>query len=213
MIPFHVYMLALTLLVGLVRSVWRCPPPLRIVAFLLVPALIAELTHPLRLFGLNGQNTPVMNIYVLLELLCMALVFRLAFNRARHRKLVLITVLPAIGSWAFDLYRYGNLDSFYAHSYGAILLAYILWCLLYFKELLSETHVGSPLSDPFFWVSTGVFFFSLGMFLYIAAFVYIGYNADPKYSVLWDNLANVLNTAQYLCFIMAFFSGRRRIYA
>ncbi|RYZ22871.1 MAG: hypothetical protein EOO16_07210 [Chitinophagaceae bacterium] len=209
-LPFQVYMLLVCALIGVFR--WpQLDKPVRILVALLLVGLLNELATPLHLIPGEKRNAYRMSIYVLIETAILAWLFSLVLLRQGHRRWVLVLAGICAVSWLVEAMWLKRIGLFVSNTYCICLLSYVAWTLLYFKEVLLEEEEREGLvSRPMFWISTGLLFFSLGMFVYVAALVYVGFRPEARYTALWDNLTNVINSVFYLCLIVGFVSARRR---
>jgi len=96
------------------------------------------------------------------------------------------------------------------HSYTMILgaLFMIIFCGLFFYELLLDPREDQLLKDPGFWVSTGILFYYLGDLSYDILFNLLQKYATNTGWKLFINIDNNLTLILYTCFIIAFLCKR-----
>lgn len=83
------------------------------------------------------------------------------------------------------------------------ILGVLLFCVLYFAELLKQDQIVNPLSIPVFWICCGLFIFNLGEFVY--GFGIAKLAKDPKaWNAIFQTLNSNLNVVLYSCISVAF---------
>ncbi|MCB2408046.1 hypothetical protein [Hymenobacter lucidus] len=162
---------------------------------------------PIELVGiglmlLHRNNLFLMPIYAVGECLLLALVYRHTLHLATFTRLV-----PwLVGGFA----AYALADSLLAPGLtqfrpGQQVIQSILvlgFVALYFRKLLNELRVEQPTREPMFWVSTGLFVYSLG-YLQIALFsnYLLRYSLQLNMSI-WA-VHSLLYIVLHLCFGIA----------
>jgi hypothetical protein len=93
------------------------------------------------------------------------------------------------------------------HQFKSIILligniSAILFCCLYFYELLVVEERINLVKEPMFWISTGIFLFNLGEFLYSAFFKLLRQQGWDNGTKLFKAINNNLILVLYLCIII-----------
>jgi hypothetical protein len=96
------------------------------------------------------------------------------------------------------------------HSYTMVVgsIFMVIFCGLYFYELLLNPLEGALFRDPMFWISTGILFFYLGDLSYDILFNLLQKYATNTSGKLFQNINNNLILMLYSCFIIAFLCRR-----
>lgn len=154
------------------------------------------------------KNAWLFNISTTVEFLFYAYIFQLELRDPTLKKaasrfiilypvLVLLNLLFVQGFWVF-------------HSYTMVVgsIFMIIFCSLYFFELLQHPLEGELRKDPMFWFSTGVLFFYLGDLSYNLLFNLLQTYAVTTGRMLFQSINNNLILMLYSCFIIAFLCRR-----
>lgn len=194
-------MLTTAMVVSIVSN--KSHPSLRIISFLLIAGVVAELTVNIIYYGFNypAENYRfVYHIYVPLEYVIFSYYFYL---RVEHNllksiivKSIMVYLLLVIGG-KLTGFEISNLPSWDYNLSGFLILLWALGTLFTLKPIAHT----SIFKLPVFWVCLGVTIFYPGIFLYngISASV----DAEVK-EVLRLVLVKGFNYVLYACFIVAF---------
>jgi len=181
--------------------------PLRLFPFFLFFIVLVEFTGRYIRMVLLQTNAWLYNISTTLEFVFYAYIFVLqlrdpALKKATSRFMVIYPLLVLLNLLFVQGFRQ-------FHSYTMVVgsIFMIIFCCLYFYELLLNPLEGDLLRDPMFWISTGILFFYLGDLSYNLLF-----NLLQKYAVntgkLFQSINNNLILMLYSCFIIAFLCKR-----
>lgn len=112
----------------------------------------------------NIRNLYLYHILTPLQYSVLALVFYKALTGAEQRSAVLLSIpLYLLVSLLITLYLEGPSEyNSYALSIKNGLI--ICWTLLYYKDVFEGLKITRLNREPMFWISTGLFFYSLGSF-------------------------------------------------
>jgi len=198
---FH-YIIALGVLVGFIRyknlnSVLKTLPPF------LVLTLFVESATPLRLIRFHGNNAWFFNIFTTIEFLYYSSVFYFILQSAFQKKVIFLIALFFLAFAGINILFIQGFYKFHTISYrvGAVMI--VVWCFLYFRQLLQSSEYIILIRNSFFWITIGLLFFYLGYFFYFSAFDYIVYNKISFNLKLWIIISNILNILLYSCFLIA----------
>jgi hypothetical protein len=182
--------------------------PFRAFPFFLFFIILVELAGRYISMVLYHRNAWLYNISTTVEFVFYAYIFGLqlkdpAFKKATSRFMIFYPMLVLLNL----LFIQGFLRF---HSYtmviGSILM--IIFCCLYFYELLQNPQEGDLLRDPMFWISTGILFFYLGDLSYNLLFNLLQEYAANTGGKLFQSINNNLILMLYTCFIIAFLCRR-----
>lgn len=84
----------------------------------------------------------------------------------------------------------------------------IVFCCLFFYELLVDESRRHLLREPMFWIATGVLLFNVGEFLYDAFYRLLRQNGWDKGTKLFEAINNNLVLVLYLCIIIGLLCAR-----
>lgn len=190
-------------IVGIVRFSKLYPRYIKyLIPFLLI-SIFAEAATPLKLIHFTKSNHWFFNLYTTFEFLFYAFLFFQVFHKKVHRTLVLyLTTLGVLGIIVNVLFIQG-MNNFHSYSYRLTLLIVIIWSLIYFRSLMQTNLEVALVRIPMFWIATGLFLFSLGIFFYFNAFDYIAYKNLDYSRQLWKIITRSLNVMLYTCFLLS----------
>jgi hypothetical protein len=149
------------------------------------------------------RNLYIYHLLVPVQYSLLAVIYAYAIENTIMKKVILISVPLFIATSALFASTIQPLTAYnsYAASIKNILLT--VWVLCYYRELFVLLHVSHIEREPFFWISTGILFYSLGDFFVEGLMNYlISHNralAEKMYYVYF-----LLNLLLYFTFMMAF---------
>ncbi|HEX9513530.1 MAG TPA: hypothetical protein VF939_23730 [Puia sp.] len=154
------------------------------------------------------QNTWFYNITTTVEFVFYAYIFELelqdpALKKTASRFMIIYPLLVLLNLLFVQGFRQ-------FHSYTMVIgtIFMIIFCGLYFYELLLNPLEGQLRRDPMFWISTGILFFNLGGLSYDILFNLLQKYATNTSGKLFQNINNNLILMLYSCFIIAFLCRR-----
>jgi len=125
------------------------------------------------------------------------------------KKAVIITAIIFSIFACINVFLIQGFYRFHTISYrvGAVMI--VVWCFLYFRQLMHSSERIILIKNSFFWMSTGLLFFYLGFFFYFSAFDYIVYKKIKFSKDLWNIISETLNILLYSCFVIALICPRK----
>ncbi|HTI11133.1 MAG TPA: hypothetical protein VL832_21325 [Puia sp.] len=175
--------------------------------FLFIIVLVEFAGRYIRMVLLH-KNAWLYNISTTLEFVFYAYIFQLqlrdpALKKAASRFMFIYPILVLLNL----LFVQGFMQF---HSYTMVLgsIAMIVFCCLYFYELLQNPLEGELRRDPMFWISSGILFFYLGDLSYNLLFNLLQKYAANNGGRLFQSINNNLILMLYSCFIIAFLCRR-----
>jgi len=177
---------------------------LRLFPFFLLFIVLVELIGRYIHAVLLQENAWLYNVSTTIEFLFYAYIFESQLRDATFKKstvrfmlfyplLVLLNLLFVQGFRHFHTYTM---------VVGSIFM--VIFCGLYFYELLLNPLEGELRRDPMFWISTGILFFYLGDLSYNLLFTLLQKYAKNTSGKLFQNINNNLILMLYSCYIIAF---------
>jgi len=156
-------------LIVFVRAIWRKKQPnsVKLLGLLSLIASLTELATLILYEAYRINPNPVVNVYVLLQLVLVILVFRSAYTKPLFKTLAALGITLFIAFAVIDVFFLKGITAINANLFTVSAMASILYSALYFYQLVEE------LSEPFierifmFWFSTSVFlYFGTNLFLF-----------------------------------------------
>ena len=169
-----------------------------------------ELTGRYLRTELRQPNAWLYNISVPVEFLFYGFIFYLHYNRNSFIQLAkFFLILFAVFALCNILFIQGfqkfNTNILKVGSFSMIILA-----CLYFTELLSRNERINLLREPMFWLTTGVFLFNTGEFLYSLFSDYLIKNHLDKTRKIFSSINNKLIWVLYTCIVISIICTRPR---
>lgn len=183
--------------------------PIRLFPFFLFFIVGVELTgRYLKILFPAYHNGWLYNISTTIEFIFYAYIFEKqlrspALRKAASRFMLVYPLLVLLNLLFVQGFRQ-------FHSYTMVVgsISMIIFCSLYFYELLLNPLEGDLRRDPMFWISTGILFFYLGDLSYDILFNLLQKYATNTSGKLFQNINNNLILMLYSCFIIAFLCRR-----
>lgn len=196
------YIIATGVIIAFVRF-RRLESLLRTLSFFLLLTFLVECATPLRLIRFHGNNSWFFNIFTTIEFLYYSFIFYQLFQSRSLKKGVAITTGLFLIFTCINILFIQGFKKFHTISYrvGAVMI--IVWCCLYFRQLMQSSEYIVLARNPYFWISTGLLFFYLGFFFYFSAFDYIVYRKVKFSLALFNVISDTLNILLYSCFVIA----------
>ena len=157
---------------------------------------------------LRHHNSWLFNISTTVEFVFYAYIFSLHLQNPAYKKLAqgfMIIYPPLALLNIFFIQGFFNWHS-YTIALGSVFM--VIFCSLFFYELLLNPVEEELGKDPMFWIATGVFFFYLGDLSYNLFFNLLTTHASDTAKKLFQSINNNLTLILYSCFIMAFLCKR-----
>jgi hypothetical protein len=156
--------------------------------------------------ALHYKNAWFYNISTTLEFIFYARIFSLTlrdplFKKAAGRFMVVYPILVLMNI-AF-IQGFTEFHS-YTNALGSVFM--VIFCCLFFYELLLNPLEGELRKEPMFWISTGILFFYLGNLSFDLLYNLLKNDATGR--DLFKSINNNLILILYSCFIIAFLCQR-----
>jgi hypothetical protein len=154
--------------------------------------------------SIAGSNAVSLNLFTTIEFIFYGwLFYNEAQSNARRKKIVYLAIAMITGVVINMLFFQSPLK-FHSYSYllGSIII--IIFCLWFFKDLMSGERFVELLSYRMFWVSSGLLFFYMGMFVCFTLFEVLSTQILTNYFIIFNILMNVFNIILYTCFTISF---------
>jgi len=201
-ISVYLYIIAISIIVGLVRFRALSPSLIRWFIPFLVATLAVEITG-LVMWTHRLNNNKMYNIFTSIEFIFYSLLFRSVIEDSSIKKIILSAIFVYPILFLINTAFIQNFSHFHTITYRIGSIMVVTWCYLYFRQLmLSEKYI-SLFRNPLFWISTGLLFFYTGFFFWMSADVLFFVNV-PVDGTLWFILSDTLNALLYTCFLISF---------
>lgn len=153
-----------------------------------------------------GNNIIFLNIWIFLSvtIFIKILASKISFISKKHEYLLLVIFL-FVALMNLFLWQGFNVYNTYSINIGSIIIVILVF--LHFKSLLDNPNI-SIVSNPFFWISTGLLIFYVGGFLvntFMNFLIRVDYVAAKDIFII----LNILNCLAYSLFILALYIDLR----
>jgi hypothetical protein len=211
--PIYQYIIITSAVIGIIRFPQIKLKAIQVLIILLLLTVIAETLPSFKLIQIvkiNDSNHWFYNIFTVIEFLLYTYIFSLAITNAKIKSIMRWSIPTFLIVAAINIFFIQKFYKFHTISYriGAVMI--VIWCYLYFRQLLQLEEDIVLAKNPMFWVSTGLLFFYLGFFVYMSAFDVIVYKNLSYNKDLWHGISYSLNTLLYCCFLIALLCPPRR---
>ncbi|HEV8287289.1 MAG TPA: hypothetical protein VGQ09_23435 [Chitinophagaceae bacterium] len=197
------YIIIIAAIIGMVRFQCLHPYYIKWLVLLLILTIIAELFPAFKIIRFRGSNHWWFNIFTVIEFLAYSYIFSRAITNPKTITIIRWSIPGYFVIAIANIFFIQGFHKFHTISYriGAIMI--VVWCYLYFRQLLQSEQEIVLFKNPMFWISTGLLFFYLGFFVYMSAFDLIVYKKIGYNKELWRGISYSLNTLLYSCFLIA----------
>ncbi len=208
-IDFYNYIILACIGIGLIRFQRMKLLP-RTLPFFLLITLFVECATPLSLIHFSGSNHWFFNLFTTLEFVYYSFLFYCYLRSKKQKRVVLVMLMLFLTFTVVNVLFIQGMHRFHTISYrvGAVMI--VVWCFLYFRQLMRSEGYLVLVKDPFFWISTGLLFFYMGFFFYFSAFDYIVYKKIAYEAQLWSIISNTLNILLYTSFGIALLCPKKK---
>ncbi len=201
-ISFYLYIIAISIIVGLAFFKRLNPPVIRwFVPFLILTLAVEICGMWLRFHHTN--NARLYNVFTSIEFMFYSLVFRQAVDNIRLKKVILYAAIIFPFLVLLNIIFLQPFTKFHTITFRAGSVMVITWCYLYFRQLMRSEEFAPLFKNPFFWISTGLLFFYAGSFFFMSSdllmYINLPYNSD-----FWFALNDTLNIILYTAFLISF---------
>lgn len=210
--PYYIYLIPILfgIMVSLRAFSQKWPTPYRILSILLLVTLLIELCaifwmwdwwYRVDWWHYKDNNTWIYNAGLLIRLVLFLWLYHSILTSVKVRRLVRqiggLALLLLVGIY---ILRPLQPATAYFLVFNPVL---ILLAVLYFRQLLQDDKVIRLQSDPFVWVSVGVFFYHAATLpFYIIINSYVHHDLTQALSAMHYN--DVFNILMYTLFLIAF---------
>ncbi len=134
---------------------------LRIAGFTALATLLVDV-YAAYLLSHDTNNNYLYHILIPIQYVLLSLMFYKELSAPIVRKSILSTLPIFIFAVVFITLRLQSIIEY--SSYTRVLKNVLLacWCLLYYREVFLGLRINRLETEPMFWISTGLFFYSLG---------------------------------------------------
>jgi len=178
----------------------------RLFAFFLLFIVVVELVGDYTGRVLHYNNAWLYNISTTLEFIFYAHIFSRTLRNPVYKRITLgfMVVFPMLMVLNMAFIQGFTEFHSYTNALGSVLM--VIFCCLFFYELLLNPLEGELHKVPMFWVSTGILFFYLGDLSF--DLLYNLLKNDAMGRDLFKSINNNLILILYSCFIIAFLCQR-----
>lgn len=160
---------------------------------------------------LHESNAWLYNISVPVEFLFYGFLFYLHYTKKLVLQivgafLILFSIFAISNILFIQGYEKFNTNILKIGSFSMILLS-----CLYFTELLSRDVQSNLFAEPMFWLTTGVFLFNTGEFLYTLFSDYLIKNHLDKTRLIFSSINNKLIWVLYTCLIISIICTEKKL--
>ena len=119
---------------------------------------------------INTDNSFLYNLLTIIQFTFWYIIFYKNFKTISPKRLTKYLGIIFLLFAFFNLFFFQSF--FYFNNYTLIVGAFItiLLCCLMFYQILNDKSVINPISYPFFWITSGAFFFFTGTFFYFSLY-------------------------------------------
>lgn len=158
---------------------------------------------------LHEKNGWLLNISTTLEFIFYAYIFSQTLRGPLYKKITLgfMVFYPMLVVLNMTFIQGFIEFHSYTNALGSVLM--VIFCSLFFYELLLNPLEGELHKVPMFWVSTGILFFYLGDLSFDLLYNLLKYDAMGR--DLFKSINNNLILILYSCFIIAFLCQRNLV--
>jgi hypothetical protein len=205
-LPFFIYIELAAFIISLLTYNSLKGTAFRPFPFFLLFIVMVELTGTYMAKVLHQQNAWLLNISTTLEFIFYAYIFSQTLRNPAFKKMTLgfIAFFPILVALNM-IFIQGFMEFHsYTNALGSVLM--VIFCSLFFYELLLNPLEGELHKVPMFWVTTGILFFYLGDLSF--DLLYNLLKNDAMGRDLFKSINNNLILILYSCFIIAFLCQR-----
>jgi hypothetical protein len=180
------------------------PASVWLLGLLLIVSALADLTSVLVYSYFHINPNPVVSSYALLQLLILSLLYRTEYTSTTLKRL---TDAVSVAFTVFAIINFvfiQGTEAFNTATFTVSSIVLIIFCLLYFYQVIQELPEPNIERMVMFWVGAGVFFyFGTNLILFITVDRMVA-EADESFLISWG-LHNGSNTIKNIIFTIAFY--------
>lgn len=167
-ISIYLYILAIAIITGAFRYKKLYPQFIRWMVPFLALSLAVEITG--LVMSKNGiQNLWMYNFFTSFEFVFYSLLFRKVLNSDFVKKIINYTVVAYLVLFLLNIIFVQGFTKYHTITYRIGSVMVVIWCYLYFRQLMRSAGYVSLFKEPLFWITTGLLFFYTGFFFYMSA--------------------------------------------
>lgn len=202
-LSFYLYILAAATITGALR--WRRlrPAILKLFVPFLTLSLAVEITG-LVTSRMNIRNLWMFNFFTCFEFVFYSYIYSKLLENRNWVRIIryCIVIYPCL--FLGNILFIEGFFKFHTITYRIGSVMVVVWCYLYFKELMRSPGYTSVFRNPIFWISTGLLFFYTGFFFYMSAGYILLYTKLAINRFVWEAISGTLNTLLYTSFLISF---------
>jgi hypothetical protein len=193
-------LMLLSILTGLYR-IRNLGKAQKVILSLVIVSLITEIIS--RLFWSWDKNTfPIFHIYALIEYCLLIWIFMIAFDVARIRKVLWLSILIIWGFGIINVLFFQPLKEPNTNVTTSASIIYITMSVTYFFWVLSKMKYKRIEQSALFWFNIGVLAYFSGSLLLFSFADWLAHNSILDTINVWV-VHIILNFIHYLCFNIA----------
>lgn len=201
----YLYFIGLSVAAGLISLKNGLTLPLKLLLIFLCYTLANELI----VFFIKGSNHWLYNIYYYIRFPLLSAIYLQLLVTPVLKKIIIGFLLSLPVWFALSYYQVGGIHKLHTATLLAGSVAIVFMSTSYLYELLRYPNEGSLFQKPFFWISTGLLFYFLGIIPYMGSINYLVKNHMALAMQLY-NIIDILNLVMYTLFVVAFISTWNR---
>ncbi|HTR28585.1 MAG TPA: hypothetical protein VMH27_04915 [Puia sp.] len=202
-IDFYFYIIAAALIAGIVRYRSIQPAVLRLLlpflAFTLIMEVIGKIT-----VKMHVQNHWIFNFFTCCEFLFYSYIYSKLLADPKWVRVVRYGMIAYPVLFVANISFGEGFNHFHTITYRVGSVMIVIWCYLYFRQIMRSEAFESVLRVPAFWISTGLLFFYTGFFFYMSAAYILMYTKLVIDKIVWYAISGTLNAILYGSFLIAF---------
>jgi len=202
-ISIYLYIIAISIIVGLVRFNELKPTFLKWMVPFLLLTLAVEITG-LIMSRHDIYNLWMYNFFTSFEFVFYSLLYRAILANSFVKKIIVYAVIVYLVLFVINISFIQGFYKLHTITYRIGSIMAVTWCYLYFRQLMKSEIYIPVFRDPLFWISTGLLFFYAGFFFYMTAGDIVLYAHIPYNTLVWDVISDSLNALLYTCFLISF---------
>lgn len=174
--------------------------------FLLLTIGIEYTGHYLRSVGQN--NISLYNFFTVFEFVFYMILISIILRNIKAKKVIRISAFAYAAISISNILFFQGMKTFHTITYSLGCLLIVAVCIYYFLELFRSPRSVSLMSDPAFWICSGLlFFYCCGFPLY----AFINFWAKVKWMAInFQKIVGILNIFLYSLFTIAFLCSKIR---
>lgn len=210
-IPFYIYIIGFSLLVGIINFRWLKPCRLQVFVPFLALTLGMELTGVYIKYVMDTSNAALYNAYTIVQVVFCSLFLHSVNNNIKHSRiivaaLIIYVLLSLLTYLYFANFRDFNIPLFLLGGFMVVLFS-IFFLVNYFS---SDDQREETAYEPVIWVATGLIAYFAVLSITVTLITYIRlYELEISGVKLYNLVPRIMSIIMYLCFAYAFYKCRK----